>query len=41
MNPRGNRLMTRTILTTLGAKPAEITHWAQRVELINNMQPTQ
>ena len=37
LNPRGNRLMTRTILKTLGAQPQQINRYENRVELIGNM----
>ena len=37
MNPRGNRLMTRTILKTLGAQPQQMSRYENRVELIGNM----
>ena len=37
LNPRGNRLMTRTILKTLGAQPQQMSRYENRIELIGNM----
>jgi hypothetical protein len=39
MNPRGNRMMAKHILYTLGATRHEVAQYAKRVELVNNMQP--
>lgn len=39
MNPRGNRLMARTILRALGATNQEINRANRRWELVGNLQP--